>query len=56
MKTIDNNRPTFIRENIRWLSGGFLLTLFSSFGQTFFIGLFLVRFAGPVMSPLGRWL
>ncbi len=39
MKTIDNNRPTFIKENIRWLSGGFLLTLFSSFGQTFFIGL-----------------
>ncbi|WDR05346.1 MFS transporter [Devosia rhodophyticola] len=29
----------FFRENARWISGGFLLTLFSSFGQTFFIGL-----------------
>jgi len=30
---------TFLRENARWISGGFLLTFFSSFGQTFFIGL-----------------
>lgn len=30
---------SFIRSNARWLAGGFLLTLFSSFGQTFFIGL-----------------
>lgn len=29
----------FLRDNARWLCGGFLLTLFSSFGQTFFIGL-----------------
>ena len=29
----------FMRENARWLAGGFLLTLFSSFGQTFFVGL-----------------
>lgn len=29
----------FLRENARWLAAGFLLTLFSSFGQTFFIGL-----------------
>jgi MFS family permease len=29
----------FIRGNARWLGGGFLLTLFSSFGQTFYIGL-----------------
>lgn len=29
----------FIRDNLRWLAAGFLLTLFSSFGQTFFIGL-----------------
>ncbi|MEE9313118.1 MAG: MFS transporter [Rhizobiaceae bacterium] len=33
------NYLTFIRENARWLSGGFLLCLFSSFGQTFFISL-----------------
>jgi MFS family permease len=30
----------FFRANARWITGGFLLTLFSSFGQTFFIGLF----------------
>lgn len=29
----------FLRANARWLAGGFLLTLFSSFGQTFFVGL-----------------
>lgn len=30
---------TFLKQNARWIAGGFLLTLFSSFGQTFFIGL-----------------
>lgn len=29
----------FLRENARWLVGGFLLNLFSSFGQSFYIGL-----------------
>jgi len=29
----------FLKQNARWILGGFLLTLFSSFGQTFFIGL-----------------
>jgi MFS family permease len=29
----------FLRENARWLAGGFLLTLFSCFSQTFFVGL-----------------
>ena len=29
----------FLRDNARWLAGGFLLTLFSSVGQSFFIGL-----------------
>ncbi len=29
----------FLSANARWIAGGFLLTLFSSFGQTFFIGL-----------------
>ena len=33
----DNAR--FIRNNIRWIGGCFLLTMFSSFGQTFFVGL-----------------
>lgn len=27
----------FLKENFRWVAGGFLLTFFSSFGQTFFI-------------------
>jgi sugar phosphate permease len=31
--------PAFLRDNARWLAGGFLLTFFSSFGQTFFISL-----------------
>ncbi|TIP91100.1 MAG: MFS transporter [Mesorhizobium sp.] len=30
---------TFVVNNVRWLSGAFLLTLVSSFGQTFFIAL-----------------
>jgi MFS family permease len=30
---------TFLRDNARWLGGAFLLTFFSSFGQTFFISL-----------------
>ena len=29
----------FLRENVRWLAGGLLLTIASSFGQTFFIAL-----------------
>ena len=29
----------FLQSNARWIAGGFLLTFFSSFGQTFFIGL-----------------
>jgi sugar phosphate permease len=29
----------FVRDNARWLAGGFLLTFFSSFGQTYFISL-----------------
>lgn len=39
MMAIGGNNVRFARDNARWLSGGFLLTLFSSFGQTFFIGL-----------------
>lgn len=33
------NNARFLRANGRWIAGGFLLTLFSSFGQTFFVGL-----------------
>jgi MFS family permease len=39
----------FVRENMRWLAGGFLLTYFSSFGQTFFISLS----AGNIRSEYG---
>lgn len=28
---------SFLRQNFRWIGGGFLLTYFSSFGQTFFV-------------------
>lgn len=34
------NTFTFIRTNARWLLGGLILTIFSSFGQTYFIALF----------------
>ena len=30
----------FVKSNFRWLAGGLLLTVFSSFGQTFYISLF----------------
>jgi MFS family permease len=30
---------SFLRDNFRWLAGGFLLTYFSTFGQTYFIAL-----------------
>ncbi|MGA7298312.1 MAG: MFS transporter [Rhodanobacteraceae bacterium] len=33
------NNVRFARENIRWIGGCFILTMFSSFGQTFFVGL-----------------
>lgn len=34
-----NDHIRFLRENLRWIGGGFLLMFFSSFGQTFFVGL-----------------
>ena len=37
---------TFIRENIRFLAFGFVLTLSSSFGQTYFIALFSADIRG----------
>lgn len=39
----------FYIENIRWLGAGMVLTLASSFGQTFFISLF----AGHIMTSFG---
>ncbi len=40
---------TFLRENARWIAGGFLLTFFSSYGQTFFIALS----AGDIRAEYG---
>ncbi len=39
----------FIRANIRWLAGGFLLAFYSSFGQTFFIAIW----SGDIRSEFG---
>lgn len=39
----------FLRDNARWIAGGFLLTLFSSFGQTYFISLS----AGDIRAEYG---
>jgi MFS family permease len=39
MRGFGRETSQFLRDNVRWLASGFLLTLFSSFGQTFFIGL-----------------
>lgn len=36
---MDDPVIAFLKTNFRWIAGGFLLTFFSSFGQTFFIGL-----------------
>lgn len=41
--------PAFLRDNARWLAGGFLLTLFSSYGQTFYIALS----SGGIRDELG---
>ena len=42
--------PTsFLRDNARWLLGGLVLTLFSSFGQTFFIA----QFAAEIRAEHG---
>lgn len=39
----------FIRTNARWLAAGFLLTLISGFGQTYFISIF----AGDIRAEFG---
>lgn len=44
-----NSAPNFLTKNARWLVGGFLLTFFSSFGQTFFISLS----AGDIRAEYG---
>ncbi len=39
----------FLRDNMRWLGAGFLLTFAAAFGQTWFISLF----AGEIKSAHG---
>lgn len=39
----------FLRQNLRWLAPGFLLTFAAAFGQTWFIALF----AGPIKAAYG---
>ncbi len=46
---------TFLRENARWLTGGFLLCMFSSFGQTFFISLSGSQIRSAYGLSNGEW-
>lgn len=45
----------FIRENLRFLSAGVLLTLNSSFGQTFFISIFAAQIMSEFALTNGEW-
>ena len=46
---------SFIRDNARWLSVGLLLTLVSSFGQTYFISIFADRIMAEYGLSDGEW-
>ncbi|MEZ5791167.1 MAG: MFS transporter [Nitratireductor sp.] len=46
---------SFLRENLRWLGGGFLLTFFASFGQTFYISLSAGEIRGEYGLSHGEW-
>lgn len=46
---------SFIRDNARWLLGGFLLTFFSGFGQTFFISLAGAEIRGEYQLSHGEF-
>ncbi|MCP1197919.1 MFS transporter [Notoacmeibacter sp. MSK16QG-6] len=45
----------FIRSNARWLAGGFLLSFFSSFGQTYFISLSAGEIRAEYDLTNGEW-
>jgi MFS family permease len=45
----------FISGNARWLGAGALLTLLSSFGQTFFISIFAAKIQGAFDLSHGAW-
>lgn len=46
---------TFAAQNARWLGAGFLLTLMSSFGQTFFISIFSEKIRTSFELTHGDW-
>ena len=45
----------FLRENARWLGAGFVMTLASSFGQTFFISIFAGAMRAEYGLSHGEW-
>jgi MFS family permease len=45
----------FIRDNIRWLAAGVLLTFISSFGQTYFISIFAGEIQAEFELSHGDW-
>lgn len=55
------NRPilsspmSFLRANARWLAGGMMLTVFSSFGQAFFVSLFGSSLRGSLSLNNGQF-
>ena len=49
------NYYQFLRENARWLFGGMMLTIFSAFGQSFFIGLYSAELIRTFDISQGTW-
>ena len=47
--------PQFLATNAPWLAAGGLLTLLSSFGQTFFISIFAAEIQGTFSLSHGEW-
>ncbi|MEX0310089.1 MAG: MFS transporter, partial [Tateyamaria sp.] len=45
----------FLASNRRWLGAGALLTLLSSFGQTFFISIFAAEIQAEFQLGHGAW-
>ncbi|WP_299770443.1 MFS transporter [uncultured Tateyamaria sp.] len=57
MATISGSQPLghFLKSNRQWLAAGALLTLLSSFGQTFFISIFAAQIQGEFSLTHGSW-
>ena len=47
--------PAFLRDNLEWLAAGVLMTLASSFGQTFFISIFAGAIRADFDLSHGEW-